>query len=123
MSMNASTGAKITADEHLAQSIRTILQTPLGTRTMRRDFGSLLVELLDQPADRLGQVRQFAAIATALAKWEPRLRLRRITLARGGVPGQFVVDLEGERTDRPAPSSLARLRVPLITRTALPLTV
>lgn len=124
MSMNAATGRAITTDEHLAQSIAIILTTPIGTRVMRRDFGSLLVEMIDQPADpRLGNIRAFAAIATALAKWEPRLRLRRVDLIKGDKPGRFLVDLTGERTDRPAPSSLTRLRVPILTRAALPLTV
>lgn len=121
MSFNAYTGRAIAAEDHLAQSVATILGTPVGTRVMRRDFGSLLVELLDQPADRLGQVRVFAAVATALARWEPRLRLRRVSLTRQG-PGRFLIDLEGERTDRPAPSSATRLRVPILTRAALPLT-
>lgn len=114
--MNASTGSRITADAHLAQSIGLILTTPIGTRPMRRDFGSLLLELLDAPMGPLGQVRVFAAVAVALARWEPRLRLRRVALSAGQVPGQFVLELEGERTDRPGPSTLTRLKVPIATR-------
>lgn len=114
--MNASTGSTITADAHLAQSVGLILTTPIGSRPMRRDFGSLLLELLDSPMGPLGQVRLFAAVAVALARWEPRLRLRRVSLSAGQHPGQFIIELEGERTDRPGPTSLTRLTVPIATR-------
>ncbi len=119
--MNAATGTRIDPDAHLAQSVGLILTTPIGTRPMRRDFGSLLLELLDAPMGPLGQVRVFAAVAVALARWEPRLRLRRVALAPGERAGQFVLDLEGERTDRPGPSTLTRLKVPLATRAGLTL--
>lgn len=119
MTMNATTGAPIDDDAHLAQSVGIILNTPIGTRPMRRDFGSLLLELLDSPMDRIAPVRLFAATATALARWEPRLRLRRVAMSAGQNLGQFVVDLEAERTDRPGPSTLTRLKVPLATRAGL----
>lgn len=40
--MSATTGRALTEREHLAQSIADILTTPLNTRIMRRDYGSLL---------------------------------------------------------------------------------
>lgn len=120
MTMNAATGSTITPDAHLVQSCAIILRTPLGSRVMRGDFGSLLVELLAQPMNRLGQVRLYAAIATALAKWEPRLRLRAVAIERGAVPGAYWVELQAERRDRPGPNTLTRLRIPIETRPALP---
>ncbi len=119
MTMNASTGSRIDSDAHLAQSVGIILSTPIGARPMRRDFGSLLFDLIDAPMGPLGQVRLFAAIAVALAKWEPRLRLRRVGVSPGSAPGHFVVELEAERRDRPGPNALTRLKVPLVTRAGL----
>lgn len=119
MTMNAATGSRIDGDAHLAQSLGIILSTPIGTRPMRREFGSLLFDLLDAPMGPLGMVRLYAAIAVAVARWEPRLRLRHVGISRGQAAGQFVVELEAERTDRPGPNTLTRLKVPLATRATL----
>lgn len=40
--MNASNGRAITDDEHISQSVRDILLTPVGSRLMRRSYGSQL---------------------------------------------------------------------------------
>ena len=47
--MNRETGSAISTLEHIGQSISDILTTRLGTRVMRREYGSLLPELVDQP--------------------------------------------------------------------------
>lgn len=80
------TGRPIAPDEHLIQSIEDILTTPKGSRVMRRDYGSLLPELIDAPMTGETIVDVFAATAEALDAWEPRLRLRRveITASRAG---------------------------------------
>jgi len=107
------TGRSLDGDAHLSQSIGIILSTPIGTRVMRRDFGSALFELIDQPFNALTRLRMFAAVAVALARWEPRLRLSRVSVDQGAEPYQVVVHVEGVRTDRPAPNSFARLTLPL----------
>jgi phage baseplate assembly protein W len=81
--MQASTGVAINGVDHLMQSIHTILTTPVGSRVMRRSFGSLLPELIDQPDNAATRVRVFAAVAGALMRWEPRLRISRVQLASG----------------------------------------
>lgn len=111
--MSATTGRAIEGLAHLRQSIADILTTPIGTRVMRRDYGSLLPELIDQPANGSTQVRLFGATATALMRWEPRLRLTRVQFFAGAQPGTFDLDIEGERTDVPQPSERVRLTVPL----------
>ncbi|MGV6379234.1 GPW/gp25 family protein, partial [Escherichia coli] len=35
--------------EHLKQSVRDILITPLASRVMRREYGSLVPDLIDEP--------------------------------------------------------------------------
>ena len=52
MGMNAETGRELTGLEHLKQSIADILNTPIGSRVMRRDYGSRLFELIDAPINR-----------------------------------------------------------------------
>lgn len=103
--MNAQTGAAIAGVDHLRQSIADILGTPRGTRVARRDYGSDLPELLDQPANDVGRLRIFAATALALLRQEPRLRLTRVALSAADRPGAFRLTVEGKRTDtarRPA---------------------
>lgn len=109
---SAITGKAIEGVDHLAQSISDILTTPLGSRVMRRDYGSLLPRLIDQPFNGTTQILLFAAIAGALMRWEPRLQLTRVGVARGDSPGAVVLTLEGTRTDTPQPTASA-LTVPL----------
>ncbi|HEV2681723.1 MAG TPA: GPW/gp25 family protein [Rhodanobacter sp.] len=99
--MDRTTGKPLDGLAHLQQSIGDILSTPVGSRVMRRDYGSLLPRLVDQPFHAATRIRLYAAVATALMRWEPRLRLSRVSLDLGEQPGQVVVTLEGVRTDIP----------------------
>lgn len=111
--MSVDTGRAIEGLRHLQQSISDILTTPIGTRVMRRDYGSLLPELVDQPFNGATRARIYGATASALMRWEPRLRLTRVQILPGQEPGRFTLDLEGLRTDVPGPSEYTRLIVPL----------
>jgi phage baseplate assembly protein W len=93
--MNKNTGKSLSGIAHLRQSIADILSTPIGTRVMRRDYGSMLFELIDQPDNGTTQVRIFAATAEALLKWEPRLKLTHIKAQRANTPGRLVITLTG----------------------------
>ena len=93
--INASTGKAIAGTDHLRQSIKDILTTPIGSRVMRRDYGSRLPELVDNPMGELLNVELFAATAEALVKWEPRFRLDRVYLQSASDQGKIVLALEG----------------------------
>ena len=106
--MNASTGRATAGLAHLYQSISKILTTPIGTRIARRDFGSELPDLIDAPNNGATRVRLYAAIATALMQWEPRLRLTRVQLSTelsDAGAGVQVVDIEGTTTETGEPVS------------------
>lgn len=111
--MDAATGKAIEGDAHLAQSIADVLTTPLGSRVMRRDYGSLLPELIDQPFNGATRLKLFGATATALMRWEPRISVSRIDLQPGNAPGAFILELEARRTDQAADSEYTRLTIPL----------
>lgn len=111
--MDAITGRAIEGDAHLAQSIADILTTPIGSRVMRRDYGSALFELLDQPMNALGRVRLFAAIADALRRWEPRITLTRVAIEEATAAGRFTVALTATRTDGASATDFVRLVIPL----------
>ncbi|ABX35240.1 GPW/gp25 family protein [Delftia acidovorans SPH-1] len=107
--MNRHTGRRIEGMEHLRQSVADILSTPIGSRVMRRDYGSLVPALLDQPDNNATQARLRAAVASALMRWEPRIRLTRIVIERDpATPARADLTLIGtfNNTRRPAPLSL-----------------
>jgi len=92
--INAENGKRLRGIEHLRQSIRDILTTPIGSRVMRRDYGSRLPALVDNPMTPRLAMDLYSATAEALARWEPRFKLTRVRIARAEV-GQVVLDLEG----------------------------
>ncbi|MCY1363452.1 Lysozyme [compost metagenome] len=108
--MNATTGRALDALAHLRQSIADILTTPIGSRVMRREYGSQIPDLIDQPTNGDTVVRLYAATAMALMRWEPRLRLTRVQFYRGAEPSSVTLELEGTRVDT---NESLNLQVPL----------
>lgn len=99
--MDSTTGKLLAGAAHLEQSITDILGTPLGTRLCRRQYGSIVPQLLDQPNNELGRVRIIAAAAHALLRQEGRARLSRVVLSPGKLPQSAVLTITGRRTDVP----------------------
>lgn len=99
--MNRDTGRTLEGVEHLRQSVRDILETPIGSRVMLREYGSRLFELIDDPVDQRFAVEVFQAVAEAINRWEPRFAVERIRLAEirdtGPVFDLHGVDLETGR--------------------------
>ncbi|MBD9483905.1 GPW/gp25 family protein [Pseudomonas sp. PDM14] len=108
--MNRHTGGTITTLAHISQSVGDILTTRIGTRLMRREYGSQLVDLLDQPGNQTTRLLCYAAIAMALLRWEPRIRVGRIQLASATLAGQFELALDFSIVDTNEQQSL---RIPL----------
>lgn len=73
--MDAQTGKALTGLDHVRQSVRTILSTPVGSRVARREFGSRVPALLGGPLDgqRIADIQ--AAAIEALERFEKRLRV------------------------------------------------
>lgn len=92
--INSSTGKSLSGVEHLRQSIRDILTTPIGSRVMRRDYGSRIFELIDAPMNRTTLLDLYAATGEALEKWEPRFKLQQVK-AVSATPGKVELDMVG----------------------------
>lgn len=92
---NAADGKRLSGIDHLRQSLRDILTTPIGTRVMRRDYGSRLYELVDAPLNRATILQLYAATAEAIRRWEPRFSLQQISVA-SATPGAVQLDLTGK---------------------------
>lgn len=108
--MNRITGAAITELDHIKQSIGDILGTRIGTRIARREYGSQVPDLIDQPFHGATTLRLYAATAMALMRWEPRIRLTRVQLQRSAEASSGVLDLEATRVDT---NEAINLQVPL----------
>lgn len=103
--MSQGSGRAITDTDHLRQSVRDILLTLQGSRIARREYGSLLSELIDQPQNPALRLQVMSAVYVALSRWEPRLTLDSITIS-SSFDGSMVVELTGKRTNE-APVSLS----------------
>lgn len=112
--INRTTGTTLDGSAHLAQSVADILTTPIGSRVMRREYGSMLFDLIDQPLNAATRLLLFAATAIALARWEPRLRLRRVGLVADGASGALTLTIAGDLTEQTANSHVL-LSVPIRT--------
>jgi len=94
---NATTGRALSGLDHLRQSIRDILTTPVGSRVMRRDYGSRLYELVDAPLNGETLVDLYAATFEALQTWEPRIAVEEVR-AEVPAPGKVILSLTGVYT-------------------------
>lgn len=103
--INASTGMALSGIAHLRQSIADILTTPIGTRVMRRDYGSRLPRLVDAPMNRATLLDIYSATAEALLAWEPRIKLLTVT-ATAAQPGRIELSITGEYLPDGSPITL-----------------
>ncbi|EBJ9240105.1 TPA: GPW/gp25 family protein [Salmonella enterica subsp. enterica serovar Muenchen] len=103
--MSRNDGQAIADTDHLRQSVRDILLTPQGSRLARREYGSLLSVLIDQPQNPALRLQIMSAVYVALNRWEPRLTLDSITIS-SNFDGSMVVELTGQRNNG-APVSLS----------------
>ncbi|MBG6245594.1 baseplate assembly protein [Candidatus Symbiopectobacterium sp. 'North America'] len=99
--MDRNSGQTLGDLEHIRQSVRDILITPIGSRVIRRDYGSLLSAVIDQPQSPAVKLQVMAACYMALLRWEPRITLTGITL-ESTYDGKLAVDIAGALTDGPA---------------------
>ena len=108
--MDAATGRPLDGAAHLRQSIRDVLTTPIGSRVMRRDYGSRLFDLVDHPVTAAFGTALVAATAEALDRWEPRYRLTRVRLATSAA-GRVTLDLDGVHVPDGTPLRVAGITV------------
>ncbi|MCP3967206.1 MAG: phage baseplate protein [Lentisphaerae bacterium] len=90
------TGRYLSGLDHLKQSINDILTTPIGTRVMRREYGSRLPRLVDAPLNSSTLVDLYSVTAEALQRWEPRFKLASVTTNTANASGNVELILTGE---------------------------
>lgn len=90
---NRQTGKPLDEIAHLHQSIVDILTTPIGSRVLRRDYGSRLFDLIDTGINHSGIMDMYQAVVTALTVWEPRLSITNVQITPKR--GVLLIDLTG----------------------------
>ncbi len=99
--MNNASGRSLDDMPHIRQSVRDILTTPIGSRVMRREYGSYIPSLIDHPANGANRLRLAAASYAAIRKWEPRIVLTRVGFELG-MDGSASIDIDAMRVDGPS---------------------
>lgn len=95
--MSRQNGVSISELESIQQSIQDIVTTPLGSRIMRRDYGSIIPDLIDQPMSDVLKVKIFSAIYTPVTRWEERISIEGIKVS-DVYSGGMQLDLEAVHT-------------------------
>lgn len=84
--MNRYSGRSIVDDiqlpAHLFQSIYDIFTTPKGTRLCRRNYGSLIPDLIDQPCNEITQLQIMNASASSIIEFEPRVKVSSVMVSQ-----------------------------------------
>lgn len=96
--MNHGGTGTLTDAAHVWQSVSDILNTPIGSRVMRRDYGSLVPDLIDSPQNDVTRMQLMSAVVIALATWEPRITLS-IVDVRYSQSGAVEAGLSGALTE------------------------
>ncbi|MGR3484069.1 MAG: GPW/gp25 family protein [Paracoccaceae bacterium] len=93
--MNRHTGRTLSGWPHIRQSLGVIFTTRIGTRVMRREFGSAVPDLQDKPSNVEQLLDHMVAVATAIDAHEPRVELEgfRIEAIDEGGRAQIHVDV------------------------------
>lgn len=93
--MDRISGKSLDGWPHVEQSLGVLLTTPLRSRTMRRALGAGVQRRVDMPISPSTLIDLYADVATAIAKYEPRYRVTRMSLPSAPTPGAISVLLEG----------------------------
>ncbi|GLT20533.1 baseplate assembly protein [Vibrio zhanjiangensis] len=110
---NRYTGRPLSGLEHLKQSVADILTTPIGSRVIRRNYGSKLPRLIDAPWSSETKLDVIAATGEALDQWESRIEVTRISTYHSFDNGnaQVTVDIEGNYLPTGEPIKLEGIKI------------
>jgi phage baseplate assembly protein W len=93
--INRGSGDVLRDFDHVQQSIGVILMTRIGSRVMRRDFGSELPDLVDRPPTDQVILALYSATVMAIARWEPRFAVTNLYVHRLDESGVVELQLAG----------------------------
>lgn len=69
-------GVELSEDLRAVQnSVENILNTPIGSRPMEREYGSRLYYFVHEPMDAITEEDIRVSVIQALERWEPRIKI------------------------------------------------
>lgn len=84
----------VRGDEEIRQAIQIILETPVGARVMRPEFGSRLHELVFAPINSATVAAARHYVQQALGYWEPRIDVDTVDVRPyPGRPGVLQIEI------------------------------
>lgn len=92
--------------DQIKQSIQDILTTPIGSRIMRRTYGSLLPQMIDAPFNEIILLQLYAATVSALLRWEDRIIVNTVSLV-STERGSYQLSLDIQLTNNNQQESLS----------------
>jgi phage baseplate assembly protein W len=96
MLMGRWSGLDVSDREHVRACIIDILLTPIGSRVMRRDYGSKLFQLIDRPINSTLIAQLYYCVIDAIRRWEPRFKVSKVTASLLSYQqGQIGLSLDG----------------------------
>ena len=101
--MDEQTGEPLSGIDHLRQSIRRILTTPIGSCVENRDFGSNLFELIDSPINPETTLDIYAATIEALSTWETRISVEKVSVKSAAPTGKIEITLSATLVENGEP--------------------
>ena len=93
--MDRASGKPLADLLHLRQSITDILSTPIGSRIMRREYGSRLFKRIDAPITGELIAEIYADVVEALFNYEPRFEATNVTVVSMD-NGHLILDITGK---------------------------
>ncbi|NQS81490.1 GPW/gp25 family protein [Pantoea agglomerans] len=100
--MNPDGTGSVSDRDQIWQCVRKILTTPVGSRVMRRNFGSAVPDLVDGPKNAVTRMQLMSATAIAIAQWEPRITLTMVNVqysASGAASAELAATLNEALTE------------------------
>lgn len=92
--MSRQNGSALSEIEHIKQSLADIGTTPIGSRVMRREYGTLLADLIDQPISEALYLKIYSTLYTAYVRFEDRIDISQLTVV-DMKKGQLILDIIG----------------------------
>jgi hypothetical protein len=91
-------------EEDIRQAVLLILETGLGERVMRPDFGAGLQELVFEPLNATTIALVQHRVEQALITWEPRIDQIEVSVTAGGAGSEFPPQKGGKLRPKTGPN-------------------
>jgi phage baseplate assembly protein W len=89
------TGEYVQGWDRIKQSIEVILTTRIGTRLMRRWWGSNFLDMQDKPGNEEVIVSGLMAAIAAINTYEPEFKVTKASIDEMNSNGEIVITLDG----------------------------